>query len=408
MQAALTVRRHWPEKTVTLIDAEQEIGYYRTLLPQFMVRTLAERKLFFWRAEDDPQLIVISGVKVTSLDRLHRRIYLGNSEVLHYERLVVASGGRPIMPPVCPQVPCTGVFPVRSLTVARNVRKWLPDHPQVTVLGGGLVGVKTAIHLAQSNITVTLVEKEDQLLPQALSPQAAALVESHVARKNIHLYLGATVDDMRFESGALSAIQVTGEWLPCRTLLVAAGSLPEVDFLQDSGLLQDGKLTVTPALQTCDQNIYAAGDAVTIIRDGQFTPWTWPQAAVQGKLAALNLYRSTPMPLNCLSRVNCMNLKGLSLVVLGVPCRGAKVVAYADPAAGIYRELFLVDGKIAGGALVGDISNAGRLHAMMNSGHPAEEMDENFLKPAKFSFDKDSASLDRPRRRAVIMSPGGF
>ena len=48
LQAALTLRQFWPEKTVTLVDAEQEIGYYRALLPQFMVRTLAEKKIFFW------------------------------------------------------------------------------------------------------------------------------------------------------------------------------------------------------------------------------------------------------------------------------------------------------------------------------------------------------------------------
>ena len=47
LQAASTIRRLWPEKALTLVDAEPEVGYYRTLLPQFMVRTLAEKKNFF-------------------------------------------------------------------------------------------------------------------------------------------------------------------------------------------------------------------------------------------------------------------------------------------------------------------------------------------------------------------------
>ena len=55
MQAALSFREAYPGKTVTLVDNESEVGYYRTLLPQFMNRTLPENKLFFWRDQQDPQ-----------------------------------------------------------------------------------------------------------------------------------------------------------------------------------------------------------------------------------------------------------------------------------------------------------------------------------------------------------------
>jgi len=169
LQAASTIRRLWPEKTVTLVDAEQEVGYYRTLLPQFMVRTLAEKKVFFWRTEDDSSLKIRTGRRVESLDRVNQILHLENKEKLEYNRLIIATGGRPIIPPVCPSNSCDGIFPVRSLGVARVLREWLPGHAEVVILGGGLVGVKTAIHLAQANLPVTLIEREGRLLPQALS-----------------------------------------------------------------------------------------------------------------------------------------------------------------------------------------------------------------------------------------------
>ena len=408
MQAALTVRRRWPKKKVTLIDGEQELGYYRTLLPQFMVRTLAERKLFFWRPDDDPQLMVIPGVKVASLDRINRCLFLENKQTLNYERLIIASGGRPILPPVCPQNLCSGVFPVRSLTIARAVREWLPDHPQVVILGGGLVGVKTAIHLAHSNFSVTLIEREKQLLSQALTPEAALPVKEHLIRKKVNLVLESSVDDVQVKSGQLTAIQAGGQWITCQTLLVAAGSTPDVDFLEESGLLREGRLPVSPALQTMDENIFAAGDAVTITRGEQFTPWTWPQAVTQGKLAAANVYEPVPLSLNCLSRVNCMNLHGLSLAVLGVPVPGAKVTAYSNPDAGIYRELFHVEGKIVGGALIGDITDAGTLHAMMNAGDDIGKKGGSLLKPRGYVFFKDSDSCIRQSRQAIRISAGGI
>ena len=74
-----------------------------------------------------------------------------------------------------------------------------------------------------------------------------------------------------------------------------------------------------PPCKRRDPRIFAAGDAITIFTpDGKrYTPWTWPQAVSQGKLAAANLYRSNPLPLKALTRVNSMNLQGLALNMLG-------------------------------------------------------------------------------------------
>ena len=130
MQAAFSCRQHWPQKTVTLIDAEAEVGYFRTLLPQFMVRTLAQSKLFFWKPEDDPLLVVRPGLRAASLDRSNQRVLLQNGEKIAYERLILASGGRPIIPGMCARSSCNGIFPIRYLTSAREVQKWLPGIPK--------------------------------------------------------------------------------------------------------------------------------------------------------------------------------------------------------------------------------------------------------------------------------------
>ena len=407
MQAALTFRQQWPDKTITLIDTEKEIGYYRTLLPQFMNRSMPENKLFFFRSGDDPQLRVISGVSVETIDRGNRILFLSNKGKFHYRRLLIASGGRPIIPGICRTGNGNGIFPVRSLAAARSARDWLSDHPQVVILGGGLVGVKTAAHLAGFNFSVTLIEKEKQLLPQALSAEASSLVENHLRGKKIRLLLGSTVEDIKLQQGAISGVQASGQWLPCQAMFVAAGSVPEVEFLKDSGLLKEGRLEVNTTLQTLDDNIFAAGDAVTIVNKDSFTPWTWPQAVVQGKLAASNLYAPARSSLSCLSRVNAMNLNGLSLAVIGVPVKGAERVVYSKRKAGIYRELYHVDGKIVGGSLIGDITNAGRLHMILNSGKSIGTDVHGLLEPQIDTFLKTSPSCTKYNRRATIVSSQG-
>ena len=138
----------------------------------------------------------------------------------------------------------------------------------------------------------------------------------------------------------------------------------------------------------------AAGDRVS--------PNTWPQAVSQGRLAAENLYRATPAPHRDLTRINAMELHGLAMVVLGPPVAGAEVIRHSLPGASVLRELFLVDGKPVGGALIGDIGAAGTLHALINAGRPLTARDAGLLRPRRTNVIPFPET--RGRRQALILS----
>jgi NADPH-dependent 2,4-dienoyl-CoA reductase/sulfur reductase-like enzyme len=405
LHAALTCRQCWPAKSVTLIEAEEEVGYYRPLLPLVMTGQTSEERLFFWRPEDDPRLEVRSGVKVAYVDRANQNVHLHNNQTLQYARLVLAPGGRPLMPESISDRACEGIFPVRDLTTARQIRQWLPDHRDIVVLGGGFVGVKTAVFLGLAGLHVSLIEMEDQLFPEVLTRDAARIVEEHLQRLGITVFLAANLGDVQVESRELKAVRVDQRWLPCDTLLVAIGSTSSVDFLEDTGLLEDGELVVSPTLQTRDDQIYAAGDAVKIVKSEaqQYIPWIWPQAISQGKLAGANLYRSVPHPLGAFTRPNAMNLHGLSMVVLGAQVPGAEVIRYTRPSEAIHRELFIQSGRIVGGVLVGDISGAGPLHAAMMTEKDMQEETYDLLQPHNGMPSRLQTSYMGQRRRAEIL-----
>lgn len=402
--AAMTCRNVWPKNAVTLIDAEKEWGYYRTLLPQFMVGALPEEKLFIPRGEADPLLTVKTGVRVKSLDRSGRRLLLDNGETLSYDRMILAHGGDPYLPGILAGPPCRGIFPVRDLTTARATKAWLSDHKQVIVFGGSLVGVKTAVHLRQAGFEVSLIVRRGHILLRALSPEAAQLVEAHLVRMGIRLYVNAPLEDIRIEEGAITALKAGARWIPGNTLIVAAGTAPDTSFLEGTGLLTEGRLVVSPALQTPDSLIFAAGDvAVLSTADGEkFGPNTWPQAVSQGRLAAENLYRKTPLPHRDFTKVNAMELDGLPMVILGPPVDGAEVIFHTRPEEGFRRELFLVAGRPAGGALIGDISAAGTLRALINAGGEINREDTALLQPKAKNvilFPENAG-----RRQALIIS----
>jgi len=392
LKAALTCRGVWPEKTVTLIDAEKEWGYYRTLLPQFMVGAIPEEKLFIPRGEEDPLLTVKTGVRVKKLDRSGRKLALDSGETVSYDRLILAHGGDPYLPGILAGPPCRGIFPVRDLTTARATKAWLSGHRQVIVFGGSLVGVKTAVHLKQAGFDVSLIVRRGHILLRALSPESAQVVETHLVKLGIRLYVNAPLEDIRIESGALTGLKAGGQWIPGNTLLVAAGTTPDTSFLEGTGLLTEGQLCVSPSLQTSDPLIFVAGDVAVISTagDNNFSPNTWPHAVAQGRWAAENLYRKTPVPYRDFTRVNAMELHGLAMVILGPPLDGAETISYSRPEEFIRRELFLVEGRPAGGALIGDISAAGTLRALINKGE---------------AFHSRDAALLAPKSRCVIPFP---
>jgi NAD(P)H-nitrite reductase large subunit len=212
------------------------------------------------------------------------------------------------------------------------------------------------------------------------------------------------LEEIRNKDGVIDALKAGGRWLPCNTLLVAAGTVPDTSFLEGTGLLTDGELVVSPALQTIDPRIFAAGDVAVISSRGEKArPNTWPQAVSQGKLAAENLYRSTPMPHRDLTRINAMELYGLAMVILGPPVFGAEVISHARPEASVRRELFLVDGRPVGGALIGDITAAGTLHALINAERPLTARDAELLRPRTENVIRFPEQMGR--RQALILSP---
>lgn len=372
LNAAAAARARFPGKRVLLIDGEEEIGYYRTLLPMFMTGVMPEEKLFFQRPDDPVGYETRLGVRALALDREQNHLSLGNGEVVGYERLILAQGGRPILPPMFAdrRLPA-GSFPVRSLTVARRIKDWLPEHRRIVVLGGGLVGSKTSVFLAMGGCQVTLVEREPHILPTVLSERTAAPLQRHIANLGIDIRVNATIDEIETEGDKVARARLsTGEWLPCETLLIGIGGTPDIGFLADSDLIDGEELVVNPGLQTRDPNIFAIGDAVTIeTAEGEHhQPWTWPQAVSQGKRAGDNAFRPSAAPVPRVTRVNAQNISGIPLMILGGPGVGSEVVSRPDPDPGVWREFFMEADRIVGGALVGDIAGAGPLHFRMANG----------------------------------------
>lgn len=211
--------------------------------------------------------------EVTAIDPVghtlsFRNTVTGETGELTYDKLVMATGAVPRMPPV-PGVGLNGITTLQSMKDADFLRK-VGDEKQITkavVIGGGLIGIETCEALQLAGIEITVIELLPQLLT-FLDWELAKLVENHVRAKGANVITGNGIAAFLGENGKLTGVKLqNGTELPCELAVVAIGVIPNVKLAKKADLKigETGGICVDAYMQTSDPDIYAVGDCVETV-----------------------------------------------------------------------------------------------------------------------------------------------
>ena len=224
-----------------------------------------------------------------------------------YDKLVLSPGAAPIRPPL-PGIDLPGIFSVRTVADAVDMRKWLerdidnsvgnsitsPDPGwearRAVVVGGGFIGLEMVENLVERGLSVTLVEKLNQVMPP-LDTEMARLVERYLAKHNVTVELNDGVAGFEKSNRGLKVLTESGKSLPADIVILAIGVRPETALAKMAGLElgERGGFKVNDQMITSDPDIFAVGDAVEVkdFVTGQQTliPLAGP-ANRQGRIAA--------------------------------------------------------------------------------------------------------------------------
>ncbi len=180
-----------------------------------------------------------------------------------YDRLILATGAQPVMPPL-PGVDLPGVFPLRNLPDLDRIMAWIGEHKirHATVIGGGFIGLELTENLVQRGFQVSLIEAGERLMP-ALDPEFSRQVLGEVRNHGVDARLGRTVTAIRRESRLNLALE-NGESIETDLVLVVPGVRPDNALAREAGLAlgNRGGVVVDERQRTADEHIYAVGDGV--------------------------------------------------------------------------------------------------------------------------------------------------
>ena len=208
--------------------------------------------------------------EATAIDTERKRVRVldhttSQEDWLPYDRLIVATGGRPVMPPI-PGIDAPGVFPLTTVPEAQATREWIRQRGARTavVVGAGYIGLEAVEAMLNIGLRVELVEKLDQVLP-LLDPEMVSPVAAHLASKGVRLNLGAEVTRFVLDDGVLRGVELaSGRVIPADVAIVAIGVRPELKLVQDANLKfgPTGGVAVDDRMRTSVPDVYACGDIV--------------------------------------------------------------------------------------------------------------------------------------------------
>ncbi|HPJ71423.1 MAG TPA: FAD-dependent oxidoreductase, partial [bacterium] len=248
---------------VTLIK-DEEINVNRCALPYGLT---AEKPIAAFQipntliTEVGAELLVDT---VVSLDPAAGRVTTACGETVAYGSLLLAAGSRPLIPSI-PGAGADNVTGVRTLRDLTALRELTAAGTRAAVVGGGYIGIELAAALRAAGLEVTLIEREDRLLPATSEPELAAVVEEVLVGKGVRVKTGGAVTGFPETAGrAAGADTSDGETVEADFVVLALGVVPNSELAAAAGIpVSAAGIVVDERLRTGAENVYAAGDCAT-------------------------------------------------------------------------------------------------------------------------------------------------
>lgn len=266
--AAARARRLDPNAEITMVEAGSMITHAPCGIPYAVSGVVPDYKsLMTYTPEEfekERNIKVLINTKAIDVDPDKRTVTIsrgGKTEVLQWDKLIIATGAKPLVPKI-PGVELSGILTVRLPDDVPSLKAELADAATIGIVGGGYIGVEmaeAALHLGKK---VVLFEMMDRLLPAALDADMAAILADEMKKKGVELHLGEKVVEFRGSGGKVSAVVTEKGEYKVDKVIMAVGVKPDVDLALKAGakLGETGAVAVNEYMETSAADIYAAGD----------------------------------------------------------------------------------------------------------------------------------------------------
>jgi NADPH-dependent 2,4-dienoyl-CoA reductase/sulfur reductase-like enzyme/rhodanese-related sulfurtransferase len=276
-KAAARLMRLMPEAEVTMIEKGEMVSYGACGLPYYVEGTFSNinalthtpagvsRTPEFFRSWKGFQ--TLTRTEALSINRTDKQVRVrhlesGQEEDLPYDKLVLATGGRPFKPPI-PGLDLKNVWfmthPDDAASLVAEIER--QELKKAVLVGAGFIGLEVAEALINRGLDVTMVEMANQIMPGILDEDIARFAQIHMEDNDVELVLGETVTAL--EGGdQVDTVVTDKQKIAADFVVIGVGTRPNDDLARAAGLQCNRGIVINEYCQTSDPDIYAGGDCV--------------------------------------------------------------------------------------------------------------------------------------------------
>ncbi len=409
--AVEAIRELDTEGDIAVISEEPIPAYSRPMIGKYLCGEVnLENMVFpsknFWEKQ---KVQLFLGKKAVKLDLTRKEIELEDAEKIGFDKLLIATGSKPIIPNI-EGVTKKGAYTFTRIADAEHIRETVHaiKAQKAVVVGVGLIGITVTEALAKLGLKVTLIGRRDRVLNQVLDQKAAEILEEAMQKEGVCIVKGRTVqrilgrkdnDDM--VGGVLLD---DGSAIECDLVVFAVGVVPRTELVINTKLKINNGVLTDRFMQTNIPDVYACGDVAEtydFVVGKQRVLALWPLARISGRVAGYNM-AGLKLEYPGGASMTALNHFGVPIISVGLTTQsgdseGYETLVFHDQKRRIYRKIMLKSGKIMGMTLVGDVERAGVIFHLMKNKVNVEDFKHKLIAD-NFSL----ASLPETLRKQLI------
>ena len=340
---------------VTVIGEEPWGNYNRIMLSPVLSgeKTIEDIMLHPHAWYSDKGIKFIADDPAIKIDRTRKTVHTEKGESVDYDRLIIATGSKPFIPPV-QGVDLKGVISFRDIYDVNSMIKYCETKKNAVVIGGGLLGLEAAYGLKQRGMNVTVLHLMDRIMERQLDGRASRMLRHSIEEKGIKIITEANTEALIGKNGHVSQIRLKdGTLLDADLVVFAVGIRPNITLAQSAGLRCNRGILVNDTMQTFDPSIYAVGECIEHRNQtfGLVEP-LWGQAFICASHLAEHgslTFKSPTVPTQ-------LKVSGVDVFSAGnfEPKEDYEDIILNDEKRQIYKRIIIQKDKVIGAVLFGD------------------------------------------------------
>ncbi len=397
--AAENIRKLDKKGSIIILTSEGYLNYSKPLITYYIAGKVSLERINFKKEEfykcNNIYLELDSRVK--HIDTIKKIVITVSGRKIHFNKLLIANGGKPIIPEIKIRKSSPrkvnntgrlernfndnfislenlnnikGIYKLTTLEDAIKIKKYIEEKKikSVSILGGGLIGLKSAEAFLEVGLKVNIIELSNRIMSATFDKEASDIIENTIESKGSNVFTNDTIEVIYINKKKIISYKLrSGKKVESSLLIIAVGVKPDTSIINDDSIQLSNGITVDNFMRTTQEDVFAAGDVINsydMVLNKERNIAIWPLAVRQGAVAGINMAGG--------NKKYCGGFFMNSIEILGIPSismgmanaendmqKNVKILKDYNNERNFYKKIIVKEDKIIGVIMIGNIERAG-------------------------------------------------